>query len=80
MFPGRFQNLPLSKIHDEQTIVFFLRKISENKTRWPEDGAVDSAGTLQPKSRIFPTQFQEIDVQIVKLAIFLPLQKVEFAP
>ena len=61
-FRGRFQDLPLSKIHDKQTIVFVLAKISENKTRWPEDCTIDSYTTLLAKPRIFPAQFEKIDV------------------
>jgi hypothetical protein len=74
------QNAAFSKIYQQEPIIISFRKIPKHETRLSQDGAVDSAGTLQPKSRIFLTQFQEIDVKIVKLAIFLPLRKVEFAP
>src|SRR5205814_9144115 len=37
----------------------FPRKISENETRGPEHRTIDSSGTLLPKARIFPSQFQK---------------------
>jgi len=61
-FRGRFQDLPFFKIHDEQTIVFLLAKISEDKTRWPEDRTIDSYTTLLAKPGIFPAQFEKIDM------------------
>ena len=71
------QNLALSKIYQQQTIVIAFRKISEHETCQAEYRAVDSSGILQVKARIFPTQLQKIDMQIVKLAIRFALRKVE---
>ncbi len=67
------QNLALSKIHQQQTIVVGFRKISEDETRRPQHRAIDSVRILLPKSRIVAAQFQKIDVQIVKLAILFAL-------
>jgi hypothetical protein len=74
------QNAAFSKVHQQEPIIISFRKISEDETRRCEHRAIDCAETLLPKAGIFSAQFQEIDVQIVKLAISLPLRKVEFAP
>ena len=67
------QNLAFSKIHQQQTIVVGFRKISEDETRRTQHRAVDTVRFLLPKSRIVATQFQKIDMQIVKLAILFAL-------
>jgi hypothetical protein len=51
------QNLTLSKIHQQQTILIVRGEISQNETRWSDDGAIDSAITLLAKAWIFSTQF-----------------------
>src|SRR5437870_11817287 len=79
-FRGRFQDLALSKIHHEQTILFLLRKVSEDETCRPQDSAIDSAGNLLAKARVFAAQFQKIDGQVVELAILFSLAEIQFAP
>ena len=73
------QDLSVTKVYYQQTIVVSPRKISENETRGPEHRTIDSSGTLLPKARIFPSQFQKIDMQIVKFAILVSLGQIQFA-
>src|SRR5262249_15989434 len=73
---SRMQNLAFSKIHQQHPIIVLSRKISEHKSCRAEYCAVDSSGILQPKPRIFATQFEEIDMQIVKVAILFAFRKV----
>ena len=78
-FRSRIQDLSVSKVYYQQTIVVVLRKISENETCRSKDRAIDAAGTLLSKARIFPPQFQKIDVQIIKFAILFALGQIQFA-
>ena len=74
------QDLALSKVHEQKPIVVCLREISENETRRPKHRAINSTRTLLAKARIFASQFQKIDMQIVKFAISFALGKIQFAP
>ena len=78
-FRSRIQDLSVSKVYHQKSIVVVLRKIPQNETHWSKDRAIDAAGTLLSKARIFPPQFQKINVKIVKLAIFLAFGKIQFA-
>ena len=49
--------MTLSKIHQQQTIIVVRGEVSENETCRSEDRAIDSAGTLLAKTRIFSSQF-----------------------
>src|SRR5215211_7492341 len=70
---SRIDNLAFSKIDEQEPIICLFRKISQEQTIGAEHRSVDSAGTLQPKPRIFPAQFEKIDMQIVQLAIVFAL-------
>src|SRR5438105_14749033 len=56
-------------------IVVRLGKISEDETRRTQDCAIDAARNVLAKARILPSQFQKVDMQIVKLSIFFALGK-----
>lgn len=72
--------MAFSKIQQHQPIVIGIRKISENETGASEYCAVDSPVKLLPKPRIFPTQSEKIDVEIVYLSILFALCEIELAP
>ena len=49
--------MTLPKIHQQQTIVVVRGEVSESENCRSEDCAIDSAGTLLAKTRIFSSQF-----------------------
>jgi hypothetical protein len=73
------QDLAFSEIHDYQAIAILFRKKSEHETRRSQDCAIDAVSNLPAKARILPSQFQKVDMQIVKVPMFFPLGKIELA-
>ena len=72
------QGLCLSKVNYQKTIVVIFRKISENETPGSHHCAIDSASALLGKARIFPPQFQKIEMEIVELAILFSFGEIKF--
>src|SRR5207237_9045374 len=65
--------------HQKSIVAVILAEVTQEKTGRTEHCAVHAIRFLFAKARVFPAQSQKIDMEIVKLLVFLALAKIKLA-